>query len=58
MINWKKWFKLKSRSDRRIVFDRRKDHLQAEISDILAETATEDFPLLTRRSIGRREMVS
>jgi hypothetical protein len=54
MINLKKIFGFEGKKNRREVIDRRVNHLQAEISDSLAESSPEDFPILKKRGTGRR----
>lgn len=54
MINLMKKLGWRIFNDRRAPADRRVEHIQGQISDYLAETSPEDFPMLTKRSDSRR----
>ncbi len=54
MIKLIKWVFSGFKTNRRNKTERRVNHVQAEISDLLADSSGNDFPLLTKRGTGRR----
>jgi hypothetical protein len=54
MIKLIKWIRNSFKANQRKKTDRRVNHIQADISDTLAESSGNDFPLLKKRENSRR----